>query len=120
MGMRRQALEQIALEMEQRGARPRPTPEEVAENLQRNHGVIRYGPYGTEYQPEGAAGVLANAQDPEGVLEGLYRLANGDPNEFLTGPMTEFVLHTNAAHGDTHPTERGKLPGTIGGPRCDE
>jgi hypothetical protein len=118
MGMRRQALEQVAHEMEQRGARPRPTPEEVAANLERNHGVIRYGPHGHEYTPEGAAAVLANAQDPEGVLEGLYRLANGDANEFLTGPMTDFVLRTNAAYGHTNPSERGKLPGTVGGPRC--
>ena len=118
LGMRRQALEQVALEMEQRGAEPRPTPEEVAENLERNGGVIRYGPHGTKYEPEGAMGVLANAQDPEGVLEGLYRLAHGDSNEFLTGPMTRFVLDTNAAHGDANPAERGKLPGTLGGADC--
>ena len=117
MGMRRQALEQIAMEMEQRGASPRPSPEEVAENLERNHGVIRF-PNGNEYWPEGAAAVLANAQDPEGVLEGLYRLAGGDPNEFLTGPMTDFVLRTNAAYGSTRPTERGKLPGSMSGPSC--
>ena len=118
MGMRHQALEQIASEMVQRGADPRPTAQEVADNLERNHGVIKYGPHGVEYSPEGAASVLANARNPDEVAEGLYRLAHGDANEFLTGPMTDFVLRTNAANGDPNPTERGRLPGSISGPEC--
>ena len=119
MAMRTQALEQIAFEMEQRGADPRPSAEEVAENLERNHGVIKYGPEGAEYTPEGAASVLANGRNPEEVLEGLYRLANGDPNTFLSGPLTDFMLRTNAANGDAQPTDRGRLPGAVHGPDCD-
>ena len=120
MAMRTQALEQVAFEMEQRGAHPRPSAEEVAENLERNHGVIKYGPHGVEYVPEGAASVLANARNPEEVLEGLYRLANGDPNTLLSGPLTDFVLRTNAANGDANPTERGGLPGAVHGPECGD
>lgn len=116
MAMRRQALEQTAMEMEQRGVQPRPTPEEVADNLARNHGVIKVN--GVEYTPEGAAAVLANARTPEEALEGLYRLANGDPNEFLTGPVTDFVLRTNAAHGNANPARDGRLPGAVHGPKC--
>jgi hypothetical protein len=116
MGMRRQALEQIAQQMERRGVDPRPSAEEVADNLERNHGVIKVG--GQEYTPEGAAAVLATKDTPEGVLEGLYRLANGDPNGFLTGPMTDFILRTNYAHGNQNPTERGRLPGEVHGPKC--
>jgi hypothetical protein len=118
MAMRSQALEQIAFEMEQRGADPRPSADEVAENLERNHGVIKYGPHGVEYSPEGAASVLANARNPEEVLEGLYRLANGDPNVLLSGPLTDFVLRTNAANGDAQPSERGRLPGAVHAPDC--
>jgi Flp pilus assembly pilin Flp len=116
MGMRRQALGQIAAEIEQRGVHPRPSAADVADNLARNHGVIKVN--GVEYTPEGAASVLANARSPEEVLEGLYRLANGNPNDFLTGPMTDFILRTNAANGDANPTPRGRLPGSVHGPAC--
>jgi hypothetical protein len=115
-GIRRQALEQIASQMQRRGVEPRPTPAEVADNLARNHGVIKLG--GQEYSPEGAAAVLANQDTPEGVLEGLYRLAGGDPDDFLTGPLTDFVIRTNQAHGDANPSARNRLPGEVHGPAC--
>ena len=63
--------------------------------------------------------MLANGRNPEEVLEGLYRLANGDPNTFLSGPLTDFMLRTNAANGDAQPTDRGRLPGAVHGPDCD-
>jgi hypothetical protein len=115
-GIRRQALEQVAFEMERRGARPRPTPEQVAENLERNHGVIKYG--GATYAPEGVEGALAGAETPEDVLSALYRLGNGDPDRLLSGPLTEFILNTNQARGDANPTAGAKLPGRVVAPHC--
>lgn len=118
MAMRTQALEQLAHQMELRGADPRPTADEVAENLERNHGVIKYGPHDVVYEPEGLAGMLANARTPEEVLESLYRIGGGDPNTLLAGPLTEFVLANAYAAGEENPTERGRLPGDIREPRC--
>jgi hypothetical protein len=117
MAIRTQALEQIAADMERRGANPRPTAEEVAANLERNHGVIKYGPHDVEMWPEALAGRLANTRSPDEVLEALYQLGHGDPNELL-GALKQFVLRTNHDHGDTNPTERGRLPGAIHGPSC--
>jgi hypothetical protein len=62
--------------------------------------------------------VLANARTPEEVLEGLYRLGNGDPNTLLAGPLTDFVLRNAAANGDSGPNERSRLPGAVREPSC--
>jgi hypothetical protein len=118
MGIREQALETIAAQMEKEfGVRPRPSADEVADILERNNGSIIYGPHDAEFFPHPAAvGLLANMRSPEEVLEALYRLGNGRPNDLLAGPLTEFILAANHANGDITPTERGRLPGNLGGP----
>jgi hypothetical protein len=118
MGIRRQALEHIALDMEQAGAEPRPTPEEVADNLEHNHGRIKYGPHDALIDIDAADQSLANARNPEEVLSRLYRLSRGDPHHFLTGPMTEFINRTSFAHGDDIGSSRSRLPGSVGGAGC--
>jgi hypothetical protein len=118
MGIREQALETIAAQMEKEfGVRPRPSADEVADILERNNGRIIYGPHDAEFFPHPAAvGLLANMRSPEEVLEALYRLGNGRPNDLLAGPLTEFILAANHANGDINPTERGRLPGNLRGP----
>ena len=121
MGIREQALETIAAQMEKEfGVHPRPSAREVADILERNNGRIIYGPHDAEFFPHPpAVGLLANMRSPEEVLEALYRLANGRPNDLLAGPLTDFILAVNHANGDTNPTERGRLPGNLRGPsRC--
>jgi hypothetical protein len=119
MGMRRQALEHIAFQMARAGVHPRPTVLEVADNLERNHGTIRYGPENAEITIDPVDQSLAVARNPEEVLARLYRLADGDPHHFLTGPMTEFINRTSFANGDDIGSARSRLPGSVGGPRCD-
>ncbi len=118
MGIRQQALETIAAQMENEfGVHPRPSAQEVADILDRNHGKIIYGPHNAEFSPHPpAVEMLANMRTPEEVLEALYRLAKGDPNAFLAGPLTEFTLAVNHANGDTNPTARGRLPGRLRSP----
>jgi hypothetical protein len=118
MGIREQALNTIAAQMESEfGVHPRPSAQEVADILERNNGRIIYGPHDAEFFPHPpSVGLLANMRTPEEVLEALYRLGNGRPNDLLTGPLTDFILAVNRANGDTNPTERGRLPGRLRGP----
>ena len=118
MGIRQQALETIAAQMENEfGVHPRPSAQEVADILERNNGRIIYGPHDAEFFPHPpAVSMLANMRTPEEVLEALYRLGNGRPNDLLSGPLTDFILAVNHANGDTNPTERGRLPGRLRGP----
>ena len=71
MGIRRQALEHIAFQMERAGVEPPPTPEEVADNLERNHGTIKYGPHRAEIVIDPVDQSLAVARNPEEVLARL-------------------------------------------------
>ena len=118
MGIRRQALEHIAFQMERAGVEPRPTPEEVADNLERNHGTIKYGPHRAEIVIDPVDQSLAVARNPEEVLARLYRLGEGDSHNFLTGPMTQFINRTSFANGDDIGSKASRLPGSVGGPRC--
>lgn len=117
MGIRRQALEHIAFSMERAGVQPRPTADQVADNLGRNHGTIK-APNGQEIDVHAIDAQLAVARDPEEVLSRLYRMANGSSHDFLTGPLTEFILRTNTANGDEQPSERSRLPAATGGADC--
>ena len=60
---------------------------------------------------------LVGARTPEDVLSTLHRLADGDPDRLLSGPLTEFILNSNQARGDADPTAGAKLPGIVA-PRC--
>jgi hypothetical protein len=117
LDIREQALNTIAAQMERNGA-PRLSAQEVADILERNNGRIIYGPHGVEFHPQPpVVGLLANSRTPEEVLEALYRLAGGNANDLLRGPLTEFTLAVKAANGDQPAAERGSLPGNLGGPR---
>jgi hypothetical protein len=118
MGIRKQALETIAAQMENEfGVHPRPSAQEVADILDRNQGRIVYGPHNAEFFPHPPlVQTLANMHSPEEVLEALYRQAHGDPNEFLAGPLTQFTQAVNHANGDQNPTARGRLPGRLSSP----
>lgn len=119
MGIREQALENIASELERQGADPRPSTREIAEALERNHGELRWGPHNNVVQGiDPMTSYFANMDTPERMIEGLRRLANGDPNHLLSGPLTDFILATNRAAGDRNPSERNRLPGTVRQPSC--
>ena len=53
------------------------------------------------------------------MMAALFRLANGDPDGLLTGPLTDFILAVNDANGDIHQrSPRNRLPGTLVEPSC--
>jgi hypothetical protein len=119
LGIREQALNTLAAQAERDfGVHPRLSAQEVADILERNNGRFIYGPHNAEFHPQPpVVGLLANMRTPEEVLEALYRLADGDPNSLLTGPLTEFILATNDANGDIHQrSPRARLPGSLHGP----
>lgn len=119
LGIREQALENMASELYRQGARPRPSTREVADALERNHGELRWGPHNNVVQGIGPmTEYFANRSDAGDVLEGLYRLADGDPNGLLAGPLTDFIMETNRANNGGKPTDRNRLPGAFGAPRC--
>jgi Flp pilus assembly pilin Flp len=121
MGIRRQALETVAAQMENEfGVHPRPSADEVADILAKNDGRIVYGPHDTEFSPHPpVVGMLANMRTPDEMMAALFRLANGDPDGLLTGPLTDFILAVNDANGDIHQrSPRNRLPGTLVEPSC--
>jgi hypothetical protein len=116
LGIREQALNTLAAQAERDfGVHPRLSAQEVADILERNNGRFIYGPHDAEFHPQPpVVGLLANMRTPEEVLEALYRLAGGDPNGLLTGPLTDFTLAVNHSLGERNPSERNRLPGSDG------
>ena len=117
MGVRRQALEHIAFQMERAGVEPRPTPEEVADNLERNHGTISYGPNDAliDIDP------VTSRSPSRAIPRRCWRVCTGSRAAIhtisSTGPMTEFINRTSFANGDD--MERAEpAAGSVGEPRC--
>jgi hypothetical protein len=101
--IQRIALEKIAdkVELNRDG---RPTPEELARSLRKNHGIVKYK--GVSYSFGGLETELGMATDPRAMLLALYRTGFMSPNSVIE----ELSLLLVGKQRD--------LPATIKSPTC--
>jgi hypothetical protein len=119
LGIQNQALEQIAYELEEWGVHPRPSAQEVKDNIERNGNQIKWGPNGAPFSPRSPiALLLANRDSPDEIAAALFHLGTKG-KDVLFNDLASFSFRTAMANGDfRHPDERSRFPGRVVSPSC--